>query len=79
MTSDSTFTVRMHCGGCENTVRTILRTTAGVTRAEADHRRSEVRVQFDPELVTEAQLRERLSDSGFEPAPPTTRERSRPT
>lgn len=70
MTSDVTFTVKMHCGGCENTVRTLLRMTSGVARADADHRRSEVRVQFNPELVSEVELRQRLAESGFEPAPP---------
>lgn len=67
MTTETTFTVGMHCGGCENAVRTILRMTDGVLRAEADHRQSEVRVQFDPDRVTEEQLRLKLADSGFEP------------
>ena len=65
MTRDATFRVKMHCGGCENTVQTILRTTEGVVRADADYRQSEVRVQFDPERVSEDQLRARLDDSGF--------------
>lgn len=68
MPVDVTFTVRMHCGGCENAVRRILRLTDGVLRVEADHRRSEVRVQFDPERVTEARLRDQLREAGFEPA-----------
>ncbi len=68
MTHETTFTVPMHCGGCEHAVRTILRLTDGVVRAEADHRRGEVRVQFDPERVTEDQLRQRVRDAGFEPA-----------
>ncbi len=68
MTQDTTFTVQMHCGGCENAVRTALRPTEGIVRAEADHRRSEVRVRFDPDRVTEEQLRERVQDAGFEPA-----------
>lgn len=69
VTRDTTFTVPMHCGGCENAVRTILRTTDGVSLAQADHRRSEVRVRFDPERVTEDELRARLAESGFEPRP----------
>ena len=68
MTHETTFTVSMHCGGCENAVRTILGLTDAIYRAEADHRRSEVRVQFDPDRVTEDQLREPLRDAGFEPA-----------
>lgn len=68
MTSNVTFNVAMHCGGCENAVRTILTLTDGVLRADADHRGSTVRVQFDSERVSEAELQNRLRDSGFEPA-----------
>lgn len=68
MTRTVTINVEMHCGGCENAVRTILSVTDGVLRADADHRRSEVRIQFDSERVSEAVLRDRLRDSGFEPA-----------
>lgn len=67
MTQDATFKVKMHCGGCENTVRTILRMTEGVVRADADHRQGEVRVHFDPERISEDQLRAKLHDSGFTP------------
>lgn len=68
MTRDTTFSVDMHCAGCENAVRTVLARTAGVIRAEADHRRNEVHLQFDPERVSEEQLRDRIRDAGFEPA-----------
>lgn len=68
MTYETTFRVQMHCGGCENAVRTALRLTEGVVRADADHRRSEVRVQFDPERVSAEHLRERVREIGFEPA-----------
>ncbi len=68
MTRETTLTVRMHCAGCENAVRTALRNTAGVVRAEANHRRSEVRVQYEPDQVTEEQLRARVRDAGFDPA-----------
>lgn len=67
MTSAATFNVYMHCGGCENAVRTVLRLTDGVVRADADHRRGEVCVQFDPERVSEEALRGRLRDAGFDP------------
>jgi copper chaperone CopZ len=38
-----------------------------VIRADADHRREEVR-RFDAERVSEAQIRERIPSAGFEPA-----------
>ena len=68
MTRTVTFNVEMHCGGCENAVRTALNVTDGVLRTDADHRRSEVRIQFDSERVSEAVLRDRLRESGFESA-----------
>lgn len=68
MNRDASFSVDMHCAGCENAVRTALTRTIGVIRADADHRRNEVHLQFDPERVSEDQLRERVRDAGFEPS-----------
>ena len=67
MTRDTTFSVDMHCAGCENAVRATLTRTEGVIRADADHRRNEV-LQFDPEQVSEEQLRQLIRDAGFEPS-----------
>lgn len=67
MAIETTFKVPMHCGGCENAVRTALQRTEGVIRATADHRRDEVKLRFDPERLSEEQIRERIRVAGFEP------------
>lgn len=68
MATETTLTVPMHCGGCENAVRTVLQRTEGVIRVDADHRRDEVRLRFDAQRVSEAQIRERIRAAGFESA-----------
>jgi len=57
----------MHCDACENRLRSALQRAEGVIRADADHRRNEVRLRLDPERVSEAQIRERIRSVGFEP------------
>ncbi|MEX0629674.1 MAG: heavy-metal-associated domain-containing protein [Chloroflexota bacterium] len=63
-----TLKVPMHCGGCANAVRFVFQRTEGLIRVDADHRRNEVRLRFDPARVTEDQIRERMRAAGFEPA-----------
>ncbi len=60
--------VPMHCDGCANAVRSVLRRTEGVLRVDADCRRGEVRLRFDPARLSEEQIRERIRAAGFEPA-----------
>jgi Cd2+/Zn2+-exporting ATPase len=67
MATDMTLKVAMHCGGCENAVRFTLRRTAGVIRVDADHRRDEVRLRYDPARISEDEIRERVRAAGFEP------------
>ena len=68
MSNEIAFRVPMHCGGCENSVRTALQLTEGVIKATADHRTDEVKLRFDPERISEEQIRERIRAAGFEPA-----------
>lgn len=68
MAIETTFTVSMHCGGCENSVRTALQRTEGVITVTADHRTDEVRLRFDPARISDEQIRERIRAAGFEPA-----------
>ena len=68
MTRELTLSVPMHCDACENRPRTALQRAEGVVRADADHRREEVRLRFDAERVSEPQIRERIRSAGFEPA-----------
>lgn len=48
MTRELTLSMPMHCDACENRLRTALQRAKGVIRADADHRRDEVRLRFDP-------------------------------
>ncbi len=68
MVTETIMKVPMHCGGCENAVRTALQRTEGVIRVDADHRRDEVRLRFDPERLSEERIRQRIQAAGFEPA-----------
>lgn len=68
MAVDKTLTVPMHCDGCENRLRAALQQTEGVIKADADHERDEVKLRFDPERVSEEQIRERIRATGYEPA-----------
>ena len=68
MATETTFKVPMHCSGCENSVRTALQRTEGVITVTADHRTDEVTLRFDPERISDEQIRERIRAAGFEPA-----------
>jgi copper chaperone CopZ len=67
MAVETTLKVPMHCGGCENAVRTALQRTEGVIRVRADHRRDEVQLRFDPDRISDQQIRDRIRAAGFEP------------
>lgn len=56
----------MHCEGCERAVSAALERLDGVRGADADRDAERVRVSFDPDLVSEERLRERIEDAGFQ-------------
>lgn len=63
-----TFTVaEIHCGNCENTIRTALSKVPGVNVVVPSSATNEVKVSFDDTKVTEEQLRDRLEEVGFAP------------
>lgn len=65
----ATITVaQIHCGGCENTIRTALSRIDGVRTVQPSQRTNQVRVSYDETVVAETNLREHLSQLGFEPA-----------
>ncbi len=68
MATETRLTVPMHCGGCENSVRTALQRTEGVIKVTADQRTDEVTLRFDPKRISDEQIRERIRAAGFEPA-----------
>lgn len=58
----------IHCGACENTIRTALSRLEGVRSVRPSQDDNQVRVSYDEALVSEDDLRARLADIGYEPA-----------
>ena len=62
-----TFTVRgFHCGGCAENLSTALDNLEGVIRVKADFEDSRVEVRFDADRVSEQDVRDRITATGFE-------------
>ncbi len=64
----ATITVgEIHCGGCENTIRTALSRVEGVRSVQPDHRTNQVKIAYDEARTDEGSLREILAGLGFDP------------
>ncbi len=64
----TTFRVRgFHCSGCSDNLAKALERLEGVIRVRGDYDTATVEVRYDPDRVTEDDLRERIRASGFEP------------
>ena len=57
------------CGHCVASVNQAVGTLDGVERVEANEQTKQVVVNFDPERVSETQIRAALDDAGY-PAEP---------
>ena len=69
MQNDLRLTVTgMTCGGCENAVKRVLGTLAGVSEVTASHQDNRVTLKYDPALVTPATVAERIQKLGYEVA-----------
>lgn len=55
----------MHCEKCPERIRCQLSTLPGVESCEADVDRGFVSVVFDPALVCESEIRDRIRTAGF--------------
>lgn len=53
------------CGGCVETIRSALSKRPGVQTVEGDPTRKEITVTFNPEQLTERDLRAAIADAGF--------------
>lgn len=67
MTTKTFKVAEIHCGNCENTIRTALSKVPGVSVVVPSSSTNEVKVSFDDAKVTEQQLRDRLEEVGFAP------------
>jgi copper chaperone CopZ len=56
-----------HCSGCANNLSKSLASLEGVIKAQADFDSAQVKVRFDPERVTEEDVRDQIRATGFEP------------
>lgn len=56
---------RIHCDGCERTVTGAVTKLPGVAKAEASAVTKRVLVEFNPEAVDEAKIREALRAAGY--------------
>lgn len=57
----------IHCENCENTIRTVLSQLDGVLQVAPSAKTNQVKVSFDEQTVSEADLKVRLSEVGYEP------------
>ena len=57
-----------HCTGCADNLGAALNNLDGVIRARADYDVGQVEVRFDPDRVSEDDVREQIRTTGFEPA-----------
>jgi copper chaperone len=58
----------MTCGGCVNSVKTVLERLSGVGQADVSLEKAEAVVQHDPSLASVDQLKAAISDAGFDVA-----------
>jgi len=56
----------MTCANCANTITRTLKRTAGVTEANVNYASERAQVIFDPALVKEDQLVQRIRDAGYD-------------
>ncbi len=56
---------KIHWDGCVKTVTAAVRGLPGIQRVDASEVTKEVRVDFDPALVTEPTIREALAKVGY--------------
>lgn len=64
----NTYTVDdIHCGGCEQMIRTLVGDVTGVALVEPNHRLNQVVVTYDESDVDDTAIREALTNTGFRP------------
>lgn len=62
------YTVKgFHCSGCAESLGSALARLDGIVRAEADFDEGRVEVRYDPARLSDADIREGIRRSGFEP------------
>jgi copper chaperone CopZ len=57
----------IHCSSCERAITSGLERLRGVRAVAASSQTREIHIEFDPTRVTEAHVRRRLGELGFDP------------
>jgi copper chaperone CopZ len=55
----------MHCGGCATSIEKKLKATPGVEEVRVSFEKGEAWIKFDDQKITEAQLREVITSTGY--------------
>lgn len=56
----------MSCSHCERAIKNAINELSGVSNTEVDLKAKTVTVNFDSDLVTEANLKEAIEDAGYD-------------
>jgi copper chaperone len=62
------FVENIKCGGCMNTIRKSLESTAGIQTATPDNQTGVVDVTFDAEQIDTDQIAAKLAELGYPPS-----------
>lgn len=55
----------MTCDGCENAIRKGIETLDGIATVESSHEKGWTKVKFDKNQTSQAQIEEKISDTGY--------------
>jgi len=55
----------LHCGGCASRLTFVLEQLAGIREATIDHKTGRGRIDYNPDLVKENQIRAAIDRLGF--------------
>ena len=56
----------MTCGGCENAVRRVVSSIAGVSSVTASHKDDRVTVEYDPVTADVNRIKNAISSAGYQ-------------
>jgi copper chaperone CopZ len=57
----------IHCESCENTIRTALSKIDGVYQVAPSQATNQIKVSYDEQALSEADLKKNLAEIGYEP------------
>jgi copper chaperone CopZ len=55
----------MHCGGCELNAQEFVSELSGIKKVKADHKKGEVKVEFDEKKTTLEDIKTKIKEAGY--------------